>query len=397
MNKKPIKRSGKPGKHEKDEIKVLEVFQRRWELLKHIPPYEQEGSKEQISTILFAKYGLSKDERVIHGDDLLLKKQNFLRYIQSDIKILETAFKDLNKNNKHNEKICSSRGMVWWDKERGSPFKVAGFGLNETIAFGMLKKLGSYWLPSEIQNDLEPYYEKAIAGAANLIVSYGQVTQDKAGKQSQKWLSKLEQWPDWISFARPKIKASVQQAVYRSLFLQTRLDIKYQGRSDSIIIHPHLLVQRGVRTYLFATDEDRGGVLHPFLLNRIYSAKFIGGDYKPRSEAELRDRLDKGIAFPKMDLNLYGQEVELKMTVDASTAMILEETPLGRNQTIKKLKVKLNSDDEENAWEVKTTIKIQEELIWWLRSMGPYIKVISPKVLVDRMRADIKKSAELYS
>ncbi len=389
MNKKS---SNSMAKAKKDDKKALEVFQRRWELLKRIPPYEQDGSKEQIATVLFARYGLPDGEGGIHGDDLLLKKQNFLRYIQSDVDILQRAINELGS-----EQIQSSRGKVWWDKRKGSPFKVAGFGLNETIAFGMLKKLGSHWLPSEIQKDLEPYYEKAIAGAASLIVIEGGTSVDQASSQTRKWLTKLEQWPDWIAFERPKIKPSVQRAIYESLLHETRLEIKYRDRSDPFIIHPHLLVQRGVRTYLFATDDERGGALHSFLLNRISQARYIGGQYKSRSQTELKARLDAGIAAPKMDRAIYGKEIELKILVDHGTAMLLEETSIGRDQKIKPLKIKFDANDDGFASEVTTTIKMQEELVWWLRSMTPHIKVLAPKMLVERMRADIKKAAKLYS
>lgn len=389
MDKKSTKSTSKASK---DEKKALEVFQRRWELLKRIPPYEQDGSKEQIATVLFSRYGLPDDGIGIHGDDLLLKKQNFLRYIQSDIDILQRAINELGS-----EQIESSRGKVWWDKRKGSPFKVAGFGLNETIAFGMLKKLGSHWLPTEIQKDLEPYYEKAIAGAANLIVIQGIANADQANTQTRKWLTKLEQWPDWISFDRPKVKPLVQRAIYESLLHETRLEIKYKDRLEPFIIHPHLLVQRGVRTYLFATDDERGGMLHSFLLNRISQAKFIGGQYKPRSQAELKARLDAGIAVPKMDREIYGKDIELKMLVDFGTAMLLEETAIGRDQKIKPLKTKFDPSDDGFASEVTTTIKMQEELVWWLRSMTPHLKVLAPKVLVERMRDDMKKAAKLYS
>lgn len=386
-----MKNPKKTQKQEKDEKKILEVFQRRWEVLKSIPSYELEGSKEQISTMLFKKYGLPHDDTDLDAAELELKRQNFLRYIQSDIDILKRALNDLGP-----EKINSSRGLVWWDKNKGSPFKVAGFGLNETIAFGVLKKLGSHWLPNEIQKDLEPYYEKAISGAANLIALHSQNSTRNAGAQTRKWLTKLEQLPDWIGFKRPNIKGSVQRAVQESLFHETRLEISYIGRPDPFIIHPHLLVQRGVRTYLFATDDERGGILHSFLLNRIKSAKFIGGQYKPRSQQELQARLDKGIAFPKMNPDIYGKEVELKMIVDFGTAQILEETPIGRNQKIKPLKIKLDASDDQCASEVTVLIKIQEELVWWLRSMTPHVKVISPQVLVDRMRLDMNKAAKLY-
>ncbi|QWD63391.1 YafY family protein [Polynucleobacter sp. MWH-UH2A] len=389
MNKKFSKSTSKT---EKEEKKALEVFQRRWDLLKRIPSYEQDGSKEQVATVLFARYGLPDGEGGMKADDLELKRQNFLRYIQSDIDILQRALKDLGS-----EEIETSRGKVWWNKRKGSPFKVAGFGLNETIAFGMLKKLGSNWLPSEIQKDLEPYYEKAIAGAANLIVIQANTSTDQASTQTRKWLTKLEQWPDFIEFKKPTVKPAVQRAIYESLLHETRLEIKYKGREEPFIIHPHLLVQRGVRTYLFATDDSRGAILHSFLLNRISQAKYIGGQYKPRSQVELKSRLDRGIAVPKMDQEIYGKDIELKMVVDFGTALLLGETPIGRNQLIKPLKTKLDPRDDDLASEVTTTIKLQEELVWWLRSMTPHVKVLAPTILVERMRVDMKKAAKLYS
>ena len=111
----------------------------------------------------------------------------------------------------------------------------------------------------------------------------------------------------------------------------------------------------------------------------------------------MRARLDRGIAFPKMDQDIYGKEIELKMVVDHGTAELLDETAIGKNQQIRQLRTKLDPSDGGPASEVTTTIKMQEELVWWLRSMTPHVKVIAPKVLVERMRVDMQKAANLYS
>jgi predicted DNA-binding transcriptional regulator YafY len=98
-----------------------------------------------------------------------------------------------------------------------------------------------------------------------------------------------------------------------------------------------------------------------------------------------------------MDTKIYGKEIELKMVVDFGTALLLGETPIGKNQQIQPLKTKLDPSDDGLASEVTTTIKLQEELVWWLRSMTPHVKVLAPAILVERMRVDMKKAAKLYS
>ena len=131
-----------------EEKEALKVLQRRWELLNAIPSFGRNVGKQDLATRLYSRH--SK-----RGDDPVSSK-SFLRYIQRDLEILCRAINSLKK-----EQIISTRQGVSWG-ESGSPFRISGLSDQETLAFGMLKKLGVSWMPSSMREALNPYLPNQI-------------------------------------------------------------------------------------------------------------------------------------------------------------------------------------------------------------------------------------------
>ena len=57
----------------------------------------------------------------------------------------------------------------------------------------------------------------------------------------------------------------------------------------------------------------------------------------------------------------------------------------------------LKNESKEDWSFVNVTVLLQEELIWWLRSMGPYVKVIGPDLIRDRIEYDLKRALANYT
>jgi predicted DNA-binding transcriptional regulator YafY len=348
----------------------LARLRRQWHLLTLVPKYGR-----QPTTIA------ALAERLHDIHDPNLKREHFLRKIQHDLEQLSVIIPEL--------KVDKFDG-VFWDKS-GPPIGL-GLSPDETLAFGVLKKLGVEWMPGVMQKALEPYFKMAMTEAAQQVVERFGYTFKKSENKAKKWLDRVERLPDWIGFRRPRIDLDVEKVVHEALLYEGSVEIDYG--SSKKIVHPQAIVQKGVRTYLLATRES-DPELRTYLMSRVKSAKPItSSSFKLVDPSIIKKHLDSGIAFREMPLNLYGKEIRLKLWVDAGTAKWLTETPLGEDQTIKPLSREFARN---NPWsEIEVTVFFQEELVWWLRSMGSNVQVVAPKFLRDRVYQDLISTLEAY-
>jgi len=384
-----------------EEKEALKVLQRRWELLKTIPSFGRSIGKQDLATRLYSRH--SK-----RGDDPVSTK-SFLRYIQRDLEILCRAINSLKK-----EQIISSRQGVSWG-ESGSPFRMSGLSTQETLAFGMLKKLGVSWMPSSMREALNPYFESAMQEAAQRVGEQAAITPKKAELQAKKWLDKIEQLPETITFEKRPIKKEVEKIIHEALLNEYSLEIMYKGKSRRVIC-PQALIQRGSRTYILANSVGGKHVI-TYLLDRIDSARISPERYQAIAKSEIQSRLKKGISAPKFiesheneDGVEYGAPIKLQLIVDSGTANILRETPIGKDQVITPAQYSLTDrwskieaypllkGEPKGDWSfVHVTVLLQEELIWWLRSMGPFVKVIGPDFIRDRIQYELRRALANYT
>ena len=401
MAKKKIEEDFDPNDEAPEEKGALRVLQRRWDVLKMIPPNGRLVSKKEIADRLYKRHSL--------GHSIQVSPMAFLRYIQRDFEILSRAINALKK-----DQIISTRKGVSWG-EAGSPFKLAGLSKDEMIAFGMLKKLGTSWMPSSIRDTLAPYFTLAMDEAKQRVIENSAIAPRQAELQAKKWLDKLERLPDWIQFKKRDINKDVEKVVHEALLQEQSLELVYKGKARGVMF-PQALVQRGERTYLLCTSPSNPD-LRPYLLNRMSSARISLERFKSTSKADIKVLLNRGIAQPKYveveyqgESIAYGQPILLKFIADAGTADILEETPMGDDQVItpvdyslitrwKKVKtdVQLLDESEKNWAIISVTVLLQEELIWWLRSLGPFLKVIEPQFIKDRIEYDLKRALANYT
>jgi hypothetical protein len=154
-----------------------------------------------------------------------------------------------------------------------------------------------------------------------------------------------------------------------------------------------------------------------YLLDRIDSARISPERYQTIAKTEIQSRLKKGISAPKFiesheneDGVEYGAPIKLQLIVDSGTANILRETPIGKDQVITPAQYSLTDrwskieaypllkGEPKEDWSfVHVTVLLQEELIWWLRSMGPFVKVIGPDFIRDRIQYELRRALANYT
>jgi len=358
----------------------MEHLERQWRMLKIIPPHGKGMTRLAIQSLLFGD-----DERSIKDPALTRKIQRDLSQLGSLLPELEVRQNVNIEGNKIGHPTYS------WGKG-GPPTFFGGMSVNETLAFGVLKQIGVEWMPQAMQKALEPFFKEALDEAAQLVGGYQGLSKLQSIRQTNRWLKKVHHIPVGISFKCQPIKESVELAVHEALLNETCLQIEYRntsGQESTVVISPQALVRRGDRTYLYAKRRDHVEVW-PYLMYRILSAKTVIGDFELAKDFNLQERLKEGIANHEFEDKEYGRLVKLKLLVKSKTANWLKETPLSDDQTIS------TAGRSGEGFLLEATVPMQEELVWWLRSMGGNIQVLAPDLIVKRIKDDLKKALNSY-
>jgi predicted DNA-binding transcriptional regulator YafY len=349
---------------------------RQWELLKLIPNYE----KGKITTTLLIKL-LVKDFKSKEITSLSFRKS-----IQRDLRQLyEVIGKDFDLDETEKE------FKVSWAKNAPA-LRISGLSIDEVIAFGVLQKQGTYLLPKHRWDAMSGFFQAASLEAETIVLEQG-ASIARSKLQAKNWLDKIHHLPETLSFIRPKIKPEIEKVIHEALLIESLVEIFYDNK-DSIVVQPQAIVQQGVRSYLIANSRGKSGTLKYYLIHKIIKAKITLGDYFPVSSQSITNQLKRGIAYSDLDESLIGQEIDIKLWVDANSQW-LKETKLSENQS--------TEDDylgkEKNGLKpfyLFVTIELTENLIRWILSMGAHVKVISPDYVKKRIVKNINLIHKLY-
>jgi hypothetical protein len=216
---------------------------------------------------------------------------------------------------------------------------------------------------------------------------------EDSGLLAQKWLTKIHSLPERITFIEPPVDVSIEQAVHQALLSEQGLRICYGKSEKTFDVFPVGLAQQGVRSYLVAFEK---GAVAPktYLLARLKSAQVVPALGFTPADFDLERYLVRGIARPMggfFDDSDYGKEITLRLWVDRGTQW-LKETPLSLDQTC----TPEDPEEEKGPYFLTATVKLTENLVWWILSMSWNVVVHEPETLRQRIAHDLRKAAEHY-
>ena len=272
--------------------------------------------------------------------------------------------------------------------------KISRMSMPEILGFGVLQEIGTDLLPKFTQSALKPYFASAREGAAQEIEEWerkaadGEPTPEVNDHTKVKtWLKKIRRIPETLPFGKASILPRVESAIHKALLFDQPIKIETEREEFSVVVSPRALVQRGARTYLFAHNH-RTDACEPFGLHKIRSANRTTEAFIPPGPGFDLDLILKGgIADPFFPREVLGESIDLEMWIDDGTNRWISATPLAKNQRTSKAGIGYN---------LYAKVPLSEELVWWILSMSYHVKVFEPQVLVDRVKADAWKMANLY-
>ena len=319
----------------------LETLQLALRLLKNIPRHKFVSTGDMQAHL--EAQGIKRD----------------LRTVQRQLDMLSEAF-DIERDMRN-----KPYGYKW--KSNAQPLLLPGLSASESLVLAMGQTHLSQLMPARVRKEMGAFFEQAESNLRNL---------DTTGKtpklqKERAWLKKVRVVPVTQPLLPPKIQPGVFEAVSDALFHDHWLAIKYTnaaGKQQDTNVMPLGLAQQGVRLFLFCRfegfDDERTLALH-----RMQTAIDTSRLFDRPTDFDL-ERYDNEGRFGFGE----GKLIKLKIAVSDFHRLILEETPLSKDQTIERVR-------ERNI--VTATVVKSQQLVWWLRGLGDDATVLTPRALLQ--------------
>ena len=319
----------------------LETLQLALHLLKNIPRHKFVSTSDMQGHL--EAQGIKRD----------------LRTVQRQLDMLSEAF-DIERDMRN-----KPYGYKW--KSNAKPLLLPGLSASESLVLAMGQAHLSQLMPARVRKEMGAFFEQAESNLRNL---------DTTGKtpklqKERAWLKKVRVVPVTQPMLPPKIQPGVFEAVSDALFHDHWLAVIYTnaaGKKQDANVMPLGLAQQGVRLFLVCRfegfDDERTLALH-----RMQTAKDTHRPFDRPTDFDLEQYDNEGrFGFGE------GKLIKLKIAVSDFHRLILEETPLSKDQTIERVR-------ERNI--VTATVVKSQQLVWWLRGLGDGATVLTPRALLQ--------------
>ena len=355
----------------------------QWRILNEIPPIGRSISHVELSARLSDKFRDTLAEKV------------FSRKVIRQMTTLCAAIPELAMRKEEQLHLLGWKDEVAKTQLiRNISDKSSKMGVQEILGFGVLQEIGTDLLPRFTLAALRPYFAAARERAAQAIEDAERggadtdpypTTVDLAKVKA--WLKKIRRMPETLTFLKAQIFPSVELTIHKALLFEQLVEIRHDREAQPIVVSPRALVQRGARTYLYA--QKRGSEeCEPFGLHKIRAARLTLGDFVPAApNFDIDEVLRGGISDPFYPREELGKTINLEMWIDDGTNRWISVTPLAKDQITTKC---------DSGYILNAKIPLSEELVWWILSMSYHVKVIEPPILLERVRDDARKMANLY-
>ncbi|MEO7254668.1 MAG: WYL domain-containing protein [Casimicrobium sp.] len=318
----------------------LETLQLALQLLKNIPRNKFVSTSDMQNRL--DAQGIKRD----------------LRTVQRQLDMLAEAF-DIERDTR-----SKPYGYKW--KSAAKPLSLPGLSASESLVLAMGQAHLSQLMPARVRKEMGAFFEQA----DNNLRQFDTTGKSPKVQKERAWLKKVRVVPVTQPLLPPTIQPGVFEAVSDALFHDHWLAVKYTnaaGKQHDANVMPLGLAQQGVRLFLVCRyekhEDERALALH-----RIQTAKDTQRAFERPADFDL-ERYDSEGRFGFGE----GKLIKLKITVSDFYRLILEETPLSKDQTIDLIRGR-------NI--VTATVVESQQLVWWLRGLGDEATVLSPRALL---------------
>lgn len=308
-----------------------------------------------------------------------LEREGFqisLRSLQRDLDgKLSQRFDLLCSKDDPDPAIASQRPYRWSYQPHvrpGLPAMTAAEAMAMQLCEGHLRHL----LPPGVLSQLEPHFAEA-----------RQTLSRREGSKHARWLDRVRSLPNGKALLPAVVAPDIWEKVATAVLEQRQLQVDYfsrvKGEVKPMTLHPKGLVSRGPATYLIASVGDYTDTRH-FALHRIQQAQLLTISSRD-GEFNMDAYLPEAAFTPRQGSGM----VELVADVHPDIAGILQETPLGEDQTLEPL--------PGTGWlRLRAMLVDDHETRYWLFGLGAKIHVLHPQILRNFIIESNQDTATLY-
>ena len=263
---------------------------------------------------------------------------------------------------------------IGWRWREGAVQGLPGLDLVEALSLSLVGDLLSQTLPPSLHQSLSGRINEAKQKLKALPST------SVAG-----WSQLARYIPPGMPLLPPQVNPQILDCVEECLVQQQQLIVGYQRSPSSDMqefrLHPVALLSHGTTPYLLASFGP-DTPLWQYPLHRFQSAELTDSQSWRPDNFDLDQYIENGQAA-------FGKEktIRLEARIQADLALILTETPLSSDQTLR---------EKEDHFLLKATVQQSWQLVFYLLSQGPRITVSKPKALQKEIIASLQENLANY-
>ncbi len=369
----------------------MQAFLRRLSILEFLRTNKApQTTQEILRHLVNAGY---MDEGLEPGSQLRLVQRDMRFLYGADPKSRESET-DWDMDNELGLICTRGPGKTWaWSLE---PYSALKFDFEKmpqylAIAFAMTKKHLSGLLPKNTLTDLERFFYQADA---------------KLEKSQQQYSAQaLAQFKDAVEFYQRGQSLHPAQyniehldTIYRAIIRKKQCRLRYRGKD--YMLHPCGVAILLPKLYLVAVKEsdiEQAAIENPasfrhFLIHKIESIQVEQKNKREVSGFSLKRYLQLGHMEVLADSdkpNLYKLKMRIAPNHQSSNLISdLLESPLVADQQLEQL--------SENRWLLTATVRYTIQLRNWIINLGPEVTVVSPKLIREGVKQELRNLLSNY-
>lgn len=224
-------------------------------------------------------------------------------------------------------------------------------------------------LPASLMKALDGFFVQARRNLSPMQVGV-------PAARAREWLHKVRVVSATLPMLPPKIRPGVFDHVSQALYNNLWLEVSYQNaerKRTTAKVMPLGLAQQGGRLFMACRFEGHADVRN-LALHRIQNAQCTTLRFTRPPDFDLqRYDADGRFSFG------VGVKIRVCLWIADHVALLLGETPLATDQQIQP------TSSQQGGHELTATLADSSLLVWWIRSHGPDVQVLSPSSLARRI------------
>lgn len=265
-----------------------------------------------------------------------------------------------------------------WSFDSGAHINLPALDTPNALALYMVEEQLTGLLPHTVIDQLKPQFNETRKYLESLHHN------DLAH-----WTSVVRSAPAGKLLRPAEILPEIWRYVTESLLSKKQLSVTYLSRASNTVrdfqLHPAGLIVRDTISYLIPRVNGYEDY-RQFALHRIQECQQSELDSVTAGEFNIDDYIEKA--------NFIGQFEESNSLfvahISSQFAWKLSETPLSKTQQITPI------DGIEDWFRLEAQISLNQEVFWWILSLGKSIRIYEPAVWAEEIKENLKAALHQY-